>query len=86
MKTIADKDGDVRSAEVKTAEGYKHRPITKLCFLEADESFDSEEFHSDLQINRDDEDMEDTPVTSKSPTTVRPKRSVKKPERYKDSV
>ena len=33
IKTIADKDGDVRSAEVKTAEGYKYRPVTKLLFL-----------------------------------------------------
>ena len=94
IKTIADKDGDVRSAEVKTAEGYKYRPVTKLCFLEADDSFDtSKEIQSNLQIESDDEDIEDIPdediediPATSSSVSVRPKRPIKKPERYKDYV
>ena len=94
IKTIADKDGDVRSAEVKTAEGYKYRPVTKLCFLEADDSFDtSKELQSNLQIESDDEDIEDIPdkdiediPATSSSVSVRPKRPIKKPERYKDYV
>jgi len=87
IKTIADKDGDVRSAEVKTAEGYKYRPITKLCFLEADDSFDTNrKIQSNLQIESDDEDIEYTPATSASSVSVRPKRDIKKPGRCKDFV
>ena len=88
MKVIADGDGDVRSAEVKTATGYKYRPITKLCFLEADNQDVNNEGEDNVVDDEVDINSEDSSDDQTIPVSryIRPKRTTKAPSKLKDFV
>ena len=85
MKVIADGEREVRIAEVKTTMGYEYSPITKLCFLEADNQDDSNESEDnvadDKLVMNSEENNDDQTIPA--PVYTRPNRTTRVPSTSK---